>query len=219
MSLQRVRLELDVAIFSTAACHTDCASILSVLTFCWRHSLHARFTAVLRRDEDGRVSPSPFSCSSSVEAERLKPRCTLVGEVARECWWRPCTEGVGENSMDSMAMEFRCATAMSAMLWEPTVRRLARLGGSCGGAPWDRRRVEIPASDQPHRHSSLTAIARAGKPLPYSHVSAGLSQAFCTNPPNGRAFRKRRAGNCPDSPITLRHCSQTRSPSLVPRMH
>lgn len=51
-----------------------------VLTFCWRHSLHARFTAVLRRDDDeGRVSPSPFS-SSSLDAERLKPRvCVLLG--------------------------------------------------------------------------------------------------------------------------------------------
>lgn len=43
------------------------------LTFCWRHSLQARFTAVLRRDDDeGRVSPSPFS-SSSLLAERLNP--------------------------------------------------------------------------------------------------------------------------------------------------
>lgn len=49
------------------------------LTFCWRHSLQARLTAVLRRADDGRVS-SPFSFSSSLDAERLKPR-VLVGDV------------------------------------------------------------------------------------------------------------------------------------------
>lgn len=61
-------------------------------TFCWRHSLQARFTAVLRRADDGRVS-SPFSLSSSLEAERLKPRALvgLVGEIAN-AWWAdvPC---------------------------------------------------------------------------------------------------------------------------------
>lgn len=62
-------------------------------TFCWRHSLQARFTAVLRRDDDdGRVS-SPFSCSSSLDADRLNPR-TLVGLVGEraKAWWAevPC---------------------------------------------------------------------------------------------------------------------------------
>jgi hypothetical protein len=58
------------------------------LTFCWRHSLQARFTAVLRREDEGRVSPSPFSLSSSLEAERLKPRVLvgLVGDMAKGCW-------------------------------------------------------------------------------------------------------------------------------------
>jgi hypothetical protein len=61
--------------------------------FCWRHSLQARFTAVLRRDDDeGRVSPSPLS-SSSVDAERLKPRvCVLLG-LAKGCG-RPGSPGV-----------------------------------------------------------------------------------------------------------------------------
>lgn len=56
-------------------------------TFCWRHSLQARFTALLRRADEGRVSASPFSCSSSVEAERLKPRVLvgLVGDMANGC--------------------------------------------------------------------------------------------------------------------------------------
>lgn len=62
-------------------------------TFCWRHSLHARFTAVLRRDEDdGRVSPSPFS-SSSLDAERLKPRAWLLLGLAKGCG-RACSPGV-----------------------------------------------------------------------------------------------------------------------------
>jgi len=67
------------------------ASCSSILTFCWRHSLQARFTAVLRREDDGRVS-SPFSFSSSLEAERLNPRVLVgdVGERAKGCWHIPC---------------------------------------------------------------------------------------------------------------------------------
>jgi hypothetical protein len=65
-------------------------------TFCWRHSLQARFTAVLRRDE-GRVS-SPFSWSSSLEAERLNPRVLvgLVGDMANGCCEIPCV-GLAEE--------------------------------------------------------------------------------------------------------------------------
>jgi hypothetical protein len=59
--------------------------VSKTLTFCWRHSLQARLTAVLRRDDDeGRVSPSPLSASSSVEADRLNPLCGFVG-LAKEC--------------------------------------------------------------------------------------------------------------------------------------
>jgi hypothetical protein len=73
-----------------------------MLTFCWRHSLHARFTAVLRRDDDGRVSPS-FSCSSSLEAERLKPRVLvgLVGEMAKACCASPCVGLIDESCISS----------------------------------------------------------------------------------------------------------------------
>jgi hypothetical protein len=75
--------------------HTETTTPLhakQLLTFCWRHSLQARFTAVLRRDDDeGRVSPSPFS-SSSLDADRLNPRCVLVG-LAKGCG-RPCNTGV-----------------------------------------------------------------------------------------------------------------------------
>jgi len=66
---------------------TPPCAVRLLLTFCWRHSLQARLTAVLRRD-DGRVSPSS---SSSVEAERLKPRVwALRGEVAKGCCKMPC---------------------------------------------------------------------------------------------------------------------------------
>lgn len=54
-------------------------------TFCWRHSLQARFTAMLRRPEGGREpSASPFwKSSSSLDAERLKPRCWVCGLLAK----------------------------------------------------------------------------------------------------------------------------------------
>lgn len=53
--------------------------------------MQARFTAVLRREDDGRPS-SPFSFSSSLEAERLNPRVLVgeVGEMAKGCWVMPC---------------------------------------------------------------------------------------------------------------------------------
>jgi hypothetical protein len=51
--------------------------------------LQARFTAVLRREDDG--LSSPFS-SSSLDAERLNPRVLVgeVGEMAKGCWVMPC---------------------------------------------------------------------------------------------------------------------------------
>jgi hypothetical protein len=41
----------------------------------------------VRRDDEGRVSPSPFSWSSSLEAERLNPLVLvgLVGDRANGC--------------------------------------------------------------------------------------------------------------------------------------
>jgi hypothetical protein len=79
------------------------------LTFCWRHSLQARFTAVLRRDE-GRVSPSPLSWSSSLEAERLNPRVLvgLVGDMAKACWEMPCV-GLAEGLNMAAGWTLTCA--------------------------------------------------------------------------------------------------------------
>ena len=76
-----------------AALYPSLASAFAGLTFCWRHSLHARFTAVLRRDDDdGRASPSPLS-SSSLEAERLNPRAVVLLGLAKGCG-RPWSPGV-----------------------------------------------------------------------------------------------------------------------------
>jgi hypothetical protein len=73
--------------------------------------LQARFTAVLRRADDGRVSPSPFSCSSSLEAERLNPR-VLVGLPAKGC----CTGDIDTCSIVQvvypMSLRNRCAAWM-----------------------------------------------------------------------------------------------------------
>jgi len=77
-----------------------------LLTFCWRHSLHARFTAVLRRDdEEGRVSPSPLlSSSSSLEAERLNPRVWALLGLAKGCGW-PVSPGVVGDMDGSMLLD------------------------------------------------------------------------------------------------------------------
>jgi hypothetical protein len=63
-------------------------------TFCWRHSLHALFTAACRLECGRPPASSPFSASSSLEAGRLKvcPRA-LVGLFAYESW-TPCVPGV-----------------------------------------------------------------------------------------------------------------------------
>lgn len=79
-------------------------------TFCWRHSLQARFTAMLRRAEAGREpSASPFwKSSSSLDAERLKPRCWLCGLLAKPKG-RPVPGVVGESWSD-MDMMLSCSS-------------------------------------------------------------------------------------------------------------
>jgi hypothetical protein len=108
-----------------------------MLTFCWRHSLQARFTAVLRRDDDdGRVSPSPLS-SSSLDADRLKPREWVLVGLAKGCG-SPCNTGVVGDmecnmlldlSSDRYRREFRLSSGVEVGVQQEEAEAASRSVG------------------------------------------------------------------------------------------
>jgi hypothetical protein len=66
---------------------------------------------VLRRDDDdGRVSPSPFSRSSSLEAERLNPRVLvgLMALLAKGCCDSTVVGVVGDKAMEDRSVTIIC---------------------------------------------------------------------------------------------------------------
>lgn len=132
-------------------------------TFCWRHSLHARFTAVLRRDDDdGRVSPSPFS-SSSLDAERLKPRAWLLLGLAKGCG-RACSPGVVGDKECSML--FDMATDIADNL------------GCRGECKWGSRWLSVRGRQ---RKSHLHSRRRSLTPTLQDQEGRGTDARLCAS--------------------------------------
>lgn len=91
---------------------------------------------MLRRADAGRVpSASPFwKSSSSLEAERLKPRCWLGGLLTKPCGGRPLPGVVGESwsDMDIMLRYSSCRLLRAAAPISLPEAVLARLEESFG---------------------------------------------------------------------------------------
>lgn len=135
-------------------------------TFCWRHSLQARLTAVFLREEEGRASPSPFSFSSSLEAERLKPREVVGVNEANGCCEPPW---VGDESIAGAMVVSTSAWPMSQV---PSVRRLGRSGG--GGLAGVRSRSFSSALVCLGDSRLSNELSELGVPVGNQNMHAGL---------------------------------------------
>jgi hypothetical protein len=109
---------------------------------------------VLRRDDDdGRVSPSPFSRSSSLEAERLNPRVLvgLMALLAKGCCDSVVVGVVGDRAIEDKSTIVLCSARpdVAATSEEDT----AELGGvGCGTIYEDKTPSNSPGQQTKSFH-------------------------------------------------------------------
>jgi hypothetical protein len=135
---------------------------------------------MLRRADAGREpSASPFwKSSSSLDAERLKPRCCVGGLVAKPCAGRPFPlPGVVGESWSDMDIMVRCSScrllrAAAPISLSEVVLKLAL------------RRSRVAGSETKEFWRAVTFSRTEGdaRQLSGSHVRPGFPSAIATTP-------------------------------------